>query len=221
MRLCLKTTPNSIVVPFDYQKNLAGVLHKWLGQNDMHDAISLYSFSWLHGGTATSEGVNFKNGASWFLSFFDDSKLKTIMSAILKDPKMFCGMRVIDIVIKETPDLSDVELFYLASPVLIKFRNMETGKTTHYTYDDSQSSDLLKETVLHKMKDAGLPLDDTLEIFFNKEYIGKKIKYVNYKNVRNKSCLCPVFIKAKNETKQFIWNVGIGNSTGIGFGAIF
>jgi CRISPR/Cas system endoribonuclease Cas6 (RAMP superfamily) len=31
---------------------------------------------------------------------------------------------------------------------------------------------------------------------------------------------CPIIIKGKPETKLFAWNVGLGNSTGIGFGAI-
>lgn len=221
MRLNIKTSPNNRIVPFDYQNKLVGVLHKWIGENDIHNLISLYSFSWLYNGIRNSEGLNFKNGASWFISFHDDSKLKIILSSILEKPEMFYGMRVVDVSIEDTPDLSNRELFYLSSPILIKYRNKETGKITHYTYEDKEASELLKSTLLHKMQDAGLPLDETLEIYFDTEYKGRKIKHVNYRNIRNKASMCPVYIKGKPETKAFAWNVGIGNSTGIGFGSIY
>lgn len=221
MRLHLKSSPNSRIVPFDYQKNLVGVLHKWIGSNEIHDLISLYSFSWLHDGVARFGGLDFGNGSSWFLSFHDEAKLKQVLLSILKDPEMFYGMKVTDVSIEETPDLTERELFYLASPVLIKYRNQKEGKITHYTYEDIQSSDLLKSTLLHKMEIAGLPLDNSLEIYFDNTYKHKKIKYVNYRNIRNKASMCPIYIKGKPDTKAFAWNVGIGNSTGVGFGSIY
>ena len=50
MRIHLKTTPNTKPVPFDYQQKLVGTIHKWIGDNSIHDKISLYSFSWINGG---------------------------------------------------------------------------------------------------------------------------------------------------------------------------
>ena len=55
MRLHLKLTPNTEPIPFNYQHQLTGTLHKWLGQNDLHDKISLYSFSWLRGSKANGK----------------------------------------------------------------------------------------------------------------------------------------------------------------------
>ena len=46
MRIYLRTTPNDVIVPFDYQQKIVGTIHKWLGNNEIHDKISLYSFSW-------------------------------------------------------------------------------------------------------------------------------------------------------------------------------
>lgn len=48
MRLNLRLTPNEEPVPFDHVHNLTGAIHKWLGKNDLHDKISLYSFGWLN-----------------------------------------------------------------------------------------------------------------------------------------------------------------------------
>jgi CRISPR-associated endoribonuclease Cas6 len=79
----------------------------------------------------------------------------------------------------------------------------------------------MEETLRNKMRKAGIPDDATLQIEFDLQYVGKKIKMVNYRNIRNKTNWCPLIIKGKPETKLFAWNVGIGNSTGIGFGSIF
>lgn len=220
MRIYLKTSPNSELISYDYQNKLVGTLHKWLGVNSEHDLMSLYSFSWLHGSVSEQKGLNFPKGASWFISFYDTAKMKLIMSDILRNPEMFGGMRVIDMTIEETPDLSTRELFYLGSPIFIKRFIPEEG-TKYYTFKDDESNELMKNTLIHKMEIAGLPLDETLDISFDLTYAKKKIKFINYRDIRNKANLCPVYIKGKPETKVFAWNVGIGNSTGIGFGSIY
>lgn len=221
MRIYLKTSCNDEVVSFDYQKYLVGVLHKWLGTNSEHDSISLYSFSWLHHGIKSKNGLDFPNGASWFISFYEDAKVKHIISSILKKPEMFAGMKVVDISIEETPNLESRSLFYLGSPIFIKRIDLDSKKTQHYTFDDSLSSQLMKETLMHKMEIAGLPMDDTLKIHFDLGYEKRRIKLVNYRGIKNKANICPIYIEGKPETKAFAWNVGIGNSTGIGFGSIY
>lgn len=58
MRLHFTLSPNTQTVPFDYQHALTGVFHKWLGKdNPLHDGISLYSLSWLHGGVTMRGGI--------------------------------------------------------------------------------------------------------------------------------------------------------------------
>ncbi|MBP5287927.1 MAG: CRISPR-associated endoribonuclease Cas6 [Elusimicrobiales bacterium] len=222
MRLYLKTTSNVKTVPFSYQQNLTGVLHKWLGSgNTEHGKISMYSFSSLRGSKITDGGLNFQQGASWFISFADEMKIRKIVASILADPEMFCGMKVIDVDIEETPDMSKKELFFAASPIFIKRSFPEKHEDRHYTYEDAESNSLLKETLLNKMRLCSIPVDDTLEIRFDISYNKKKIKLVSYRNIKNKTSVCPIIIKGKPETKAFAWNVGIGNCTGIGFGAIY
>ncbi len=220
MRIHISTTKNTRLVPFDYQQKLVGTIHKWIGNNSIHDRISLYSFSWLKGGEKVSEALNFPEGATMFLSFYDDETMRKVIKSILDDPQMFCGMFVTNVTIEDIPSLESRELFYCASPIFIK-RKMEDGEIKQYTYNDEQTSLLLKETLLAKMREAGLEEDDTLDIKFDTSYQRKKFKFVRYRGIGNKANLCPVIIKAKPETKLFAWNVGIGNCTGIGFGAIY
>lgn len=222
MRIHIITTANTETVPCNYQRKLTGVVHKWLGENNTeHGTLSLYSFSWLHGGTLKKDGINFPKGASWFISFFNNNKIKTIVNSILSNPEMFSGMFVSDITIEETPDLSMREQFSIASPIFIKRFIGTTKKEIHYTYNNSEANEFMKETLLNKIKKAGLPVDDTLDIKFDLCYTNKKIKLMTYNGIKNKASLCPIIIKGKPETKKFAWEVGIGNCTGVGFGSIY
>ena len=220
MRIHINTTQNTTPLPFNYQNKLTGVLHKWLGKdNDEHDEISLYSFSWLKRTIKSKDSLNCPNGASFFISFYNTQRLKEVLTNIRNRPEMFCGMFVEDVVIEDTPDLTRQELFYLGSPILIK--RLVEGKTTEFYYDNPESGILLEETLRTKMKLAGIPDDDALSISFNLSYAKKKTKLIWYDDISNKANMCPVIIKGNNLTKQFAWNVGLGNSTGIGFGSIY
>ena len=220
MRLHIHTCNNNILIPFNYQQKLTGVFHKWLGENNLeHGEVSLYSFSWLKNTKVSDKGLNCPKGASFFVSFHDTQRLKEVLSNIRTDPELFCGMFVKDVFIENTPDLTQQEQFSLGSPILIK--RPVNGKITEFYYDNPESGKLLEETLRTKMKLAGIPDDDTLSIAFNLSYAKKKTKLVWYDNISNKANMCPVIIKGSNLTKQFAWNVGLGNCTGIGFGSIY
>lgn len=221
MRIFLNTTPNKQPVPVDYQQKLVGAIHKWIGDNnELHGGLSLFSFSWFQGSKLDNKFLSFRQGASFFISFYDANVLKSIVRNILNDPNMFCGMEVTDVQIADTPDLSQRSLFYCASPIFIK-RRLQNGKIKQYRYDDSETSALLCETLSNKMQKAGLPVDETLDIRFDLSYPHKHMKLIAYHGIGNKANICPVTIKGKPETKLFAWDVGIGNCTGIGFGSIY
>lgn len=221
MRIHIKTSANTKPIKFDYLQKLVGTIHKWIGPcNNVHGCISLYSFSWLMGAELIDNALEFKKGATFFLNFYDGNIVKDIINSILSDPAMFCGLVVTDIQIDDDPDLSERDLFYCASPILIK-RRIEGGKTKQISFDAPEASQYLKETLINKMRQAGLDTDESLDICFDLSYNKKKQKLVRYHGIGNKANICPVIIKGKPETKLFAWNVGIGNSTGIGFGAIY
>lgn len=221
MRIILKTTPNNSPVKFNYQAKMVGCMHKWIGtDNDYHGQTSLYSFSWLQDGKALDGSLFFPYGARFFISFYDDQVVKRIIRTILGDSSMFCGMSVSDITLADTPDFALRDLYYCGSPILIK-RKMEDGRDKQYNYQDTEANTCMKETLLTKMRLAGLEEDSTLDIRFDTSYEKKKLKLVSYHGIGNKASLCPVIIHGKPETKHFAWEVGIGNSTGIGFGAIY
>lgn len=217
MRIHLKIRARNNTIPFDHQPLLVGTIHKWLGWNEEHGKISLYSFSRLEGGKSAKEGLRFEDDASFFFSSFENALIKKMITGIRADSSMFNGLNVSDIIIEEDPDMSNRELFFPASPIFIKRRVGE--KIEHILFNDLKSNELLKETLKNKLKQVGLT-DDSLDIRFESSYLKAETKMIMYKGVGNKANWCPVIIKGKPETKLFAWNVGLGNSTGIGFGAI-
>ncbi len=217
MRIYLKISGSNEVVSFDHQPWLVGTIHKWLGQNKEHGNISLYCFSRLEGGVKVNGGLKFDKGCSFFFSAYDVDLIKRLINGIQSDPSMFSGLRVEEVIMQEDPDLSDRELFYNASPVFIKRKVGD--QYDHILYDDLRASECLKETLQKKMSIAGIS-DDSLDISFDTSYLHAGTKKINYKGVENRTSWCPIIIKGKAETKLFAWTVGVGNSTGIGFGSI-
>ena len=218
MRIHIILRSENRIIPFNHQHLLTGCIHKWLGENNEHGALSLYSFSRLIKGKRFKDGLIFDNDSSFFFSAFDNNLVKQIINGIQKSPEMFYGLSVKEIVMQEDPDLSKKELFQIGSPVFIKRRNSD-NHIEHIAFNDAKANEYLSETLLRKMQQAGLK-DDSLDISFDTSYAKADTKLITYKNIKNRANWCPIIIKGKPETKAFAWNVGLGNSTGIGFGAI-
>lgn len=217
MRIHFKIQSSNGLIPFNHQHLLTGTIHKWLGSNKEHGQVSLYSFSSLANGKASKKGLYFENGTNFFFSSYSDILIKRVIDGARKDPFMFHGLDVNEIIIEEDPDFTSREIFFLASPVLIK--RSEGLKTEHILYNDPRADKLLEDTIRTKMKEVGLE-DDSFTINFISNYPTAKYKLIAYNKIQNKVSICPVIITGKSQTKRFIWNVGLGNSTGIGFGAI-
>ncbi|WP_430973915.1 CRISPR-associated endoribonuclease Cas6 [Sunxiuqinia rutila] len=217
MRIHLKIKTTGELIPFDHQPLLTGAIHKWLGWNNEHGRVSLYSFSRLERGRATPDGLKFDKGTSFFFSSHEPELIKKLIAGIQKDSSLFHGLQVEEIILQEDPDFSGRELFFVASPIFIKRKDGE--RVDHITYDDLRANTCLQETLLTKMKKAGIN-DESLRIWFEDKYPKAGTKKINYNGIQNRASWCPVIIEGKPETKRFAWNVGLGNSTGIGFGAI-
>lgn len=220
MRLHLLLTASKIsAVPFNYQPALTGAIHKWIGKNnEIHDGISLYSFSWLMGGEVRNGNLAFPRGARLFFSAFDRDILKSVIKGIQSDPEMSYGLKVSNIVIEDYPEFKKNTMeFRCASPVFIK--RTANGRAIHYTFDQPECDRLLTETLRNKLKRVGLP-DDGISVVFNRDFPAAKTKVIYYNQVGNRVNLCPVKITGTPEQLAFAWDVGVGNSTGIGFGAL-
>lgn len=217
MRIHIRFSPTDEVIPFNYQPMLTGALHNWIGQNNIHDDISLYSFSWLKGGKPVKEGIHFKQGGRFFISSFSNDLLKKIIQGIQSDPAIGYDISVVEVIVQEDPDFEKENTFFCASPILVK--RMVNDKEIHFTYEQEESDQFLMETFKTKLIKAGIS-DEGANVQFDRSYHSPKTKVIYYKDIGNRANICPVKIKGSKEQLRFAWNVGVGNSTGIGFGAL-
>jgi CRISPR-associated endoribonuclease Cas6 len=216
-------------VPFAYQHRLTGVFHKWLKDNDLHDKISLYSLAWLDGSCRVRNRLEFKSGATWFVSFYEDKYVEKLVNGALRDPEMFCGMRVLEIKQQATPDFGAKYKFKVASPVFAKGKQPANGKPPHhYLFNEPEVDEILTATLIHKMDVANQEVSETrftdedkkVKVSFDREFANPKIKLVRIKNTDLKASICPVIVEGTKEAVRFAWNVGIGNGTGSCFGSL-
>ncbi|UPK72083.1 CRISPR-associated endoribonuclease Cas6 [Chitinophaga filiformis] len=218
MRLYLQITRSTETVPFNYQHYLTGALHKWIGaENDIHDKTSLYSFSWLQQVNTNADGIRTTDRSSFFISAYDDKLIKKILYGIRQDPVIGFGIKVSGVQITAPPAFSNKEIFRTASPILIKKRQDNNEK--HIEYNDPHAGKYLTEVLQKKLTIAGLS-GEGLSIGFDMTYPSPRTKIVKYKEIGNRVNICPVIIEGSPEQIEFAWHVGVGNSTGIGFGAL-
>ncbi len=220
MRLHIQLSENKELVPFNYQETQVSKLHYWVGKNDLHDDLSLYSLSWLqHGKKENTFGLNFQNGSKFFISCFDNSILKRLIKGIQLDNDFGWGMKVISLNIEKEPDIEHRHKFQAASPIFIKRPKKEARGSDFFYFDNPNSDQYLTETLSRKLTKAGLPNAGVL-VKFDRDYPNPKLKGTTYKGIKSIGSICPIIIEGTPDQLKFAWNVGIGNSTGIGFGAL-
>jgi CRISPR-associated endoribonuclease Cas6 len=219
MRFKIQLTKNKVTVPFDYQQKLVGTIHKWMGRNDEHGKQSVFSFSQLQRGELIGKGFNFPEGAILYFSSTDNNLLTRVYKGIKEDPTLFCGLKVYEIDMLPEPTFRNRERFSLLSPLFFKQKVDGKNKPQHFTFEDKETESLLTKAVKRRLEFNGMP-DNSLKITFDKTYLGKKTKVINYRGIGNKTSVCPIIVEGKLESMEFIWNNGVGHSTGIGFGCL-
>lgn len=218
MRIYLNLSKNTQIVPFNYQQKIVGAFHKWLGENELHDDISLYSLSWLSRGIPTRGGLNFPRGSTLYISSPQKDLHKKAIDGIFNDQYINWGMKVETVQMKPTPDFGTKQLFLAQSPILIKRKREDSAHHQYYFPDDPEANELLTETLHRKLERIGLSTN--VSVKFDETYPKPIVKKIIYRNIDIKATICPVIVEGAAEAVAFAWDVGIGNSTGIGFGAL-
>ncbi len=219
MRLKIKITKSKTTIPFDYQQKLVGTIHKWFGENENHGKQSLYSFSHLQGSELVKTGFNFPEGAILYFSSSDNVLLTRIYKGIKADSTLFNGLKVYEIDMIPEPAFRNRERFSLLSPLFFKQKIEGKKNPKHLTFEDDEVDKLLTEATKKRLEFNGIA-DETLKIKFDRTYQGKKTKVINYRGIGNKCSVCPIIVEGKFDTMEFLWNNGVGHSTGIGFGCL-
>ncbi len=220
MRLNLRLSPNTEPVPFDHLHQLTGALHKWLGENEVHDGLSLYSFGWLAGGKPRGKALQFPGGTEWNVSFLSDEAADRVRMGIRKDPLATAGMRVFEIREQIVPPFGPAERFHVDGAVLTR-RNRDDGGRDHLTFEDEAADETLTRTLRHKLETAGLDGEHTRATArFDRDYEKARTKLVTIKGIDYRTSECPVVIEGTPVAVQAAWLIGVGELTGMGLGAL-
>jgi len=221
MRIYLTLSPNTEIVPFNYQQSLVGAFHKWLGENQYHDDISLYSLSWLSGGQMRRDkkGLDFRNGATFFVSAPKQELLQDLIKGVFgQGPHIRWGMQVQEATMRVTPDFGELQRFFVESPIFIKRQRKDGEGHQFYFPKDAEANTYMTETLQRKL--ALMDLSTDVSVSFDPSFSNPDIKRILFNGISLKATACPVIVEGDAKSVAFAWDVGIGNSTGIGFGAL-
>lgn len=221
MRIHIQLSRNKEIVPFNYHAHLVACFHRWLGKNNWHDILSLYSLSWLSSTNrlVAEHGFNYPDGCNFFVSTPNIELAQGLIKGINKSPEFRWGMCVNKITLQNPPSFKDKEQrFRVRTPVLIKRKSSLNEHYQYYYPADHKANDYLTETLNRKLRKAEIKGKATVK--FDNNYSKVKIRKINYKGIHIKAAICPIIIKGPPEVIGFAWDVGVGNSTGIGFGAL-
>lgn len=221
MRYQLILNSNTEPVPFNHLHQLTGAIHKWLGENNVHDSLSLYSFGWLRGGEARKGHLFFPKGASWSISFFDDALAKQLLKGVLNNPSVAYGMQVQEV--REVMPLTFNKQYIFrtdGSPVLARQkRNDDTRE--YLLWDSLAANEVLTNLLRKKLIQAGFIGEHlNVRVAFDRAYPTPRTRKITIKNTEHKGSECPVIVEGTPEAIHFAWLVGIGDLTGSGFGAL-
>lgn len=225
MRLHFQLSPNHQTVPFDYPHFLTGAFHRWLGDNELHDGLSLYSLGWLQGGCGRGNGLSFPNGASWFISAPDTEAgahlLGQLVAGAGRCPQVCCGMEVTEISSQSTPDFGEQRVFRANSPIFL--RGDKTGEEAepHLIYSDDRADAALTEALRKKLSAAGLGEHaQSASVRFDRSFKTPKTRLIGIGPTKKRVNVCPVVVEGSETAVRFAWNVGAGHLTGCAFGSL-
>lgn len=221
MRLQLQLTPNIQPVPFNHLHQLTGTIHKWLGQNDIHNGLSLYSFGWLHGGEIRKDGLTFPRGTQWNISFFNDAHSRQLLKGLLAEPTAIFGMDIFEVREVEPPDFREQHPFMTDGSAIVVRQKRPDGSREYILWDNPGSDEALTQSFRRKLANAGFAGEDLdVTVRFDREYKKARTRKITIKGTNHRGSECPVIIEGTANAQYVAWTAGLGELTGSGFGAL-
>lgn len=211
----LYTTPN-------------GYINRVLGENNTHHGEKGHSISSIQGGSMVDKSkglIGFPNGRGWFyVSSNDKEFINDVEDALFDDDD--CVVREgikMDIFVHCEKDVNKYyDIVKTLSPILVS--GTVDGNLHFYTLEDADYIDVLTQSTRRKLIASGIPEKTANGI--NIELCGKLENYKRKKDlvkIHNKFNFgSSVLLKVSGckNARIALYNMGLGQSTGIGFGAV-
>ena len=209
------------LIPFQHQDVLNGVFYKTLlkGNPEFHNGFSDYAVSSIQNCHQVNDGLMPYSGKKPYIQVASKNEhlivelLTSLGNLIDSKTKVFFDRTITNF------DLCDFEvspyeydIIHTISPVLI----VENGQ--RYTFQNNEKwEDMLNENCRQKLKHAGIE-DSSFKIVCDKNKL--KAKSVLVSTAYNKCTNFVGKVYGKPKTREVLYNLGIGGSTGSGFGSV-
>jgi CRISPR-associated endoribonuclease Cas6 len=222
MRLKILLSATNKELPINHQHLVNSFIHRALGKNnEYHDAKSDYSISPLQGGTwiKGTKNISFKNGGYITISSLDEKFINNILLS-LYSTYFYEDIKVNGIEFVDEQFYNGWNHFVTLSPFIIKKYSSKKDYTFH-TIDDEGFEVTLKDYLINKITKINPKLDlSDFDVKIPYHVNHKKVKVV-VKNVVNIGNSCHININTNKQVAELLYNIGIGQSTGCGFGTIY
>lgn len=222
MRIKINFSPNKTPVPIANQSLLNSYVHKCLGRNnEYHDARSNYNISSLYGGKlrADKETLDFENGGYIVASSQDTTFINLLLMGLINNLEFTHGMTFAGVDHINESFIDGWNHFATLSPFLIK--KYKDRSYSFLTLKDEDFKGQVKEYLVKKLSQ----IDETLDLRdFDvniPDNATHKVKGIRVKNVVNQANQCHISIHSNKKVVELLYNIGIGQSTGSGFGTIY
>jgi len=218
MRIKIKLSGTLNKLPINNQHIVNGFFHKLIGENNKyHDSFSDYNVSSLRGGKFIGNNeISFKDGGYIMVSTHDMEIMQLLVIGMLKYKKFHKDINIDGFDYLPNEKYYDGwNYFKTLSPILLKKNN------TFSTINDKDFVENLKNQTIRKLKAINSKINLNAFDIIIKKHPAHKVKSVLIKNVINHATQCQLDIKCTKEVAQLLYDVGIGNSTGSGFGMIY
>ena len=215
MRINVFLTKPTKTLPRSTQEFMNTYIHKCLGHNNKyHDAFSDYSISSLQGGV-WRDGVRlFENEEPYFVISSENTEfISDILLGIQSTDIDVMSMRFARFEIDDFHLHTKFDKVLSISPILLKDKNDKK-----ITYLEDGWLERLTEQSIGKLKHCGIE-DTSLKIeFFHKEKAKPRMVYVG--KTFNPCSMVGLKISGTERARRALYNLGLGNCTGCGFGAV-
>lgn len=190
-------------------------VHRMLGSdNEYHDKFSPYAVSGLYGGEIIDDKVSYQNGCYFYISSHDENFMNKIFSSIYGGIEMR-DMKLIKVELEGFIINDCYDIIKTISPILL-FK-----KDKLLTFKDEEFIEVLTQKSRRKLLHDGFSENDVNTLVIEPfHFENAKLKFPKVHNIINIASQVMLIVRGNKKVRNALYELGLGKSTGCGFGSI-
>lgn len=218
LKLFFNGTDEEFIGPMNKEVN--GFVMKLLGENNpYHGKQSNYCVSSLQGGKLNENGkLVFKDGGSIRISSNETKLISQVLSALMnsmEEDKGIGSLKYDQMKMSEYKPFSDYDIIRTISPIYLRINKKA------YTVEDEDYIKVLQEHCINKLLKNGVDEKEARSIKLEPFHFENSKKVcVPIGKVKNISSKAMFIVRGKRSARRKLYNLGLGISTGFGFGCV-